>query len=189
YSKAYNEYATFLHQRYPFLSIEGGHYPPPPHKALLAQILSYVKIGFLVAIIFGFDPFNALNLATPNFYNWALQNKVYSCMMLFFVSNAIEGQLVSTGAFEISLGDIPVWSKLESVLTIIDLYYRKSNANANHDQTNENKIDDSQTRGTTRENDDGELRDLGKEHEFADEDSHDRYSNYEPKLSLDVEIC
>jgi len=33
--------------------------------------------------------------------------------MLFFLSNAIEGQLISTGAFEISFNDVPVWSKLE----------------------------------------------------------------------------
>ena len=29
-------------------------------------------------------------------------SQMYACMMLFFVSNAIEGQLISTGAFEIS---------------------------------------------------------------------------------------
>lgn len=26
---------------------------------------------------------------------------MYACMMLFFIGNAIEGQLISTGAFEI----------------------------------------------------------------------------------------
>lgn len=35
-------------------------------------------------------------------------------MMVFFLCNAIEGQLVSTGAFEISFNDVPVWSKLET---------------------------------------------------------------------------
>ena len=28
--------------------------------------------------------------------------QIYACMMVFFLSNAIEGQLLSTGAFEIS---------------------------------------------------------------------------------------
>lgn len=27
---------------------------------------------------------------------------MYACMMLFFISNAVEGQLISTGAFEVS---------------------------------------------------------------------------------------
>ena len=35
-------------------------------------------------------------------------------MMIFFVSNLIEGQLMATGAFEIFLNDMPVWSKLET---------------------------------------------------------------------------
>ncbi len=32
----------------------------------------------------------------------------------FFSGNAIETQLISTGAFEIQLDNLPVWSKLES---------------------------------------------------------------------------
>lgn len=39
---------------------------------------------------------------------------MYACMMLFFLGNAIETQLVSTGAFEISVDNMPVWSKIES---------------------------------------------------------------------------
>ena len=39
---------------------------------------------------------------------------IYSCFMLFFVCNAIETQLTSTGAFEISLNDVTIWSKLKS---------------------------------------------------------------------------
>ena len=35
-------------------------------------------------------------------------------MMTFFLCNAVETQLISTGAFEISLNDMPVWSKIES---------------------------------------------------------------------------
>lgn len=35
-------------------------------------------------------------------------------MMLFFLCNIIESQLIQSGAFEISLNDIPVWSKLET---------------------------------------------------------------------------
>lgn len=34
--------------------------------------------------------------------------------MFFFLSNIIEGQLVQSGAFEITLNDVPVWSKLET---------------------------------------------------------------------------
>ena len=35
-------------------------------------------------------------------------------MMVFFLSNMIENQYMSTGAFEITLNDVSVWSKLDS---------------------------------------------------------------------------
>jgi len=76
-------------------------------------VLSVAKLGFIAAILLGFDPFTALGLHSPGIIQWAINNKIYACMMIFFLSNAIEGQLISTGAFEIMLNDVPVWSKLE----------------------------------------------------------------------------
>lgn len=35
-------------------------------------------------------------------------------MMIFFLGNMIEGQLISSGAFEITLNDVPVWSKIQT---------------------------------------------------------------------------
>jgi len=52
--------------------------------------------------------------ATPSAFRWAMDNKLYACMMLFFISNAVESQLISTGAFEISVDSMPLWSKIES---------------------------------------------------------------------------
>ena len=43
-----------------------------------------------------------------------LDNKLYAGLMIFFLSNAVETQLISTGAFEIVLDSLPVWSKIES---------------------------------------------------------------------------
>lgn len=34
--------------------------------------------------------------------------------MIFFISNAVEGQMISTGAFEVSFNDVPIWSKLQT---------------------------------------------------------------------------
>ncbi|CAB3997922.1 Hypothetical predicted protein [Paramuricea clavata] len=58
--------------------------------------------------------FESLNIQPPDIYLWAKQNKMYAVMLIFFLANAIEGQLISTGAFEVELNDMPVWSKLES---------------------------------------------------------------------------
>lgn len=40
------------------------------------------------------------------------ENKIYSCLMIFFICNAIEGSLISTGAFEIYADDKLIASKL-----------------------------------------------------------------------------
>ncbi|KAL1256266.1 hypothetical protein QQF64_011811 [Cirrhinus molitorella] len=53
-------------------------------------------------------------METPGIWLWAQENKMYAGMMVFFLSNMIENQCMSTGAFEITLNDVPVWSKLQS---------------------------------------------------------------------------
>lgn len=72
------------------------------------------KIILIASILSGYYLFGMFNQAEPSWYRWCKENKIYSCMMVFFLCNTIEGQLVSSGAFEISLNDIPVWSKLET---------------------------------------------------------------------------
>eukprot|EP00745_Piridium_sociabile_P029186 TRINITY_DN47540_c0_g1_i1.p2 TRINITY_DN47540_c0_g1~~TRINITY_DN47540_c0_g1_i1.p2 ORF type:complete len:119 (-),score=20.09 TRINITY_DN47540_c0_g1_i1:187-492(-) len=72
------------------------------------------KLVLIGLVVSGMDPFAFLNMPTPGMYTWAKENKLYACLMLFFISNAIEGQMISTGAFEISYNDVPIWSKLES---------------------------------------------------------------------------
>lgn len=53
-------------------------------------------------------------METPAVYNWMLGNKLSACLMLFMFSNSIESMLLSTGAFEIYIGEEQIWSKLES---------------------------------------------------------------------------
>ncbi|GAA54911.1 Thioredoxin reductase-like selenoprotein T CG3887 [Clonorchis sinensis] len=56
----------------------------------------------------------SLGFATPSFLTYAFQNKVSFCLTAFLIGNLIEGQLLSTGAFEIYYNDMPIWSKLDS---------------------------------------------------------------------------
>lgn len=83
-------------------------------RQLFAQGLGILKIIIIAMVVLGQNPFPHLNIDTPSIFTWAVENKLYACLMIFFVSNAIEGQLISTGAFEISFNDVPVWSKLET---------------------------------------------------------------------------
>ncbi|KAK1785306.1 hypothetical protein P4O66_018702, partial [Electrophorus voltai] len=80
----------------------------------IASFLSIFKLAVICLIILGKDPFTFFRMETPGIWVWGQENKIYACMMVFFLSNMIENQCMSTGAFEISLNDVPVWSKLES---------------------------------------------------------------------------
>ena len=78
----------------------------------LFQVFMKLVLIFLIAA--GVNPFNYLGMDTPSFWTWASENRFYACLMIFFLCNAVEGQLISTGAFEIKLNDFPIWSKLET---------------------------------------------------------------------------
>lgn len=62
-----------------------------------------MKLLVIVLVVAGINIFEFCGTQTPNFWLWAQQNKFYACLMTFFICNAVEGQLISTGAFEILL--------------------------------------------------------------------------------------
>jgi len=80
----------------------------------LASLIGIAKWCLIAMVLANFNPFPALGMNTPNIFIWMTQNKIYACMMVFFLSNTIEGQLISTGAFEIIFNDVPVWSKIQT---------------------------------------------------------------------------
>uniref|UniRef100_A0A915BYJ7 SelT-like protein n=4 Tax=Ascarididae TaxID=6250 RepID=A0A915BYJ7_PARUN len=114
YRQAFDEFSRFVHEKYPSMKIDGSNYAPVAWKAILAQFIGFSKIAMIVLIVMGRDPFASIGRPTPTVFSWALNNKLSSCMMLFLLSNAIESSLMSTGAFEIYLGNEQIWSKLES---------------------------------------------------------------------------
>jgi selT/selW/selH-like putative selenoprotein len=110
----FEQFAQLVRTHYPQFEVAGENYPPPPTKALIARILSMFKMALLVCLLFGQNPFVLLNIPTPTIFTWALENKMYACLAIFFLSNSIETSLISTGAFEISINDVPLWSKLQT---------------------------------------------------------------------------
>lgn len=77
-------------------------------------IQSITKLLVIVCILGGVNVFMYIGQQQPGWWTWCLENKLYACMMLFFLCNIVEVQLMSSGAFEITLNDVPVWSKLET---------------------------------------------------------------------------
>uniref|UniRef100_A0A8C6DYI4 Selenoprotein T n=1 Tax=Moschus moschiferus TaxID=68415 RepID=A0A8C6DYI4_MOSMO len=114
YRRVFEEYMRVISQRYPDIRIEGENYLPQPIYRHIASFLSVFKLVLIGLIIVGKDPFAFFRMQAPSIWQWGQENKVYACMMVFFLSNMIENQCMSTGAFEITLNDVPVWSKLES---------------------------------------------------------------------------
>uniref|UniRef100_A0A8C8YVD0 Selenoprotein T n=1 Tax=Prolemur simus TaxID=1328070 RepID=A0A8C8YVD0_PROSS len=114
YRRVFEEYMRVISQRYPDIRIEGENYLPQPIYRHIASFLSIFKLVLIGLIIVGKDPFAFFGMQAPSIWQWGQENKVYACMMVFFLSNMIENQCMSTGAFEITLNDVPVWSKLES---------------------------------------------------------------------------
>lgn len=102
YKRAFEEYSTVLREKYPELTIIGDNFPPPTAKHYLALAFNVVKLLTIALIVINVDPFAMLGLETPTFWVWLASNRIYGCLMTFFISNTIEGQLISTGAFEIS---------------------------------------------------------------------------------------
>uniref|UniRef100_W5M178 Selenoprotein T n=1 Tax=Lepisosteus oculatus TaxID=7918 RepID=W5M178_LEPOC len=114
YRRVFEEYTRVLNQRYPDIRIEGENYLPLPVYRHIASFLSVFKLAVIGLIILGKDPFAVFGMQAPGLWQWGQANKIYACMMVFFLSNMVENQCMSTGAFEITLNDVPVWSKLES---------------------------------------------------------------------------
>uniref|UniRef100_A0A8C9S2H7 Selenoprotein T n=1 Tax=Scleropages formosus TaxID=113540 RepID=A0A8C9S2H7_SCLFO len=114
YRRVFEEYTRVLNQRYPDIRIEGENYLPLPVYRYIASFLSIFKFAVIGLIILGKDPFGFFGMQAPGLWVWGQENKIYACMMVFFLSNMIENQCMSTGAFEITFNDVPVWSKLQS---------------------------------------------------------------------------
>uniref|UniRef100_A0A1A7X1X2 Selenoprotein T n=1 Tax=Iconisemion striatum TaxID=60296 RepID=A0A1A7X1X2_9TELE len=112
--KVFQEYSNAISQVYPDIRIQGENHPPTPINKFVAQLISYLKLLSILLIISGQNPFSLLSLDTPSVWTWSQNNKIFSCLMAFFICNMMETHFLSTGAFEVTFNDVPIWSKLQS---------------------------------------------------------------------------
>jgi len=110
----YEQFRAGISERIPELTFEGVNFDPVIWRVLLAKALSYLKLVAIVLVASGYNPFLALGMDTPQFYEWAVSNKIYACLMSWFLTGMFENSLMSTGAFEVYYNDLQIWSKLES---------------------------------------------------------------------------
>lgn len=83
---------------------------------MVASVVSTLKWVLLGTVVFGekVNLWQMLSMAPPGPYVWSQQNKIVSCIGIFFACNAIENAMIQTGAFEVELNGMPIWSKLKS---------------------------------------------------------------------------
>ncbi|KAL0274219.1 UNVERIFIED_CONTAM: hypothetical protein PYX00_006691 [Menopon gallinae] len=113
YKSAFEQYADVISKKYPEIVVVGRVYPASGYNSLLAKMLFLFKFLILACIISGANLTPYIGRLSSA-WSWCISNKFYSCAMIFLICNMIEGHLISTGAFEISFNDVPVWSKLET---------------------------------------------------------------------------
>ena len=58
--------------------------------------------------------FDVFGVPVPEWYNGLQENKMMAMVGLFFAGNMMESSLLSSGAFEVSVNDEMLWSKLET---------------------------------------------------------------------------
>lgn len=111
YRKLFEDYVNMIRKNYPILQVDGENFNPPGYNMHIATALRFAKYLLILLIVCGVE-FGGRPM--PSIWQWCVENRMYSCIMIFFIGNAIEMQLISSGAFEIHFNDVPVWSKLET---------------------------------------------------------------------------
>jgi len=106
-----------LHQQFPHLEINGGNYPTPASKVLLAQCVQAVQFSLIGVALLGDYLFtHVLNYPAggpfPALYEQIREKKMFVGMGAWIVGNAITQGLTSTGAFEVYYNGQIVSSKL-----------------------------------------------------------------------------
>lgn len=114
YENLFKQFSQLVQTHYPYMALHGEHYSPGRICSSIGKALSILKILLLILILLNQNPFQWFHLSTPMIYSIALENKLYACLMIFLALNSMESFFVSTGAFEIFVDDVPLWSKLHT---------------------------------------------------------------------------
>jgi selT/selW/selH-like putative selenoprotein len=94
-------------------NIYGSNYPPPYHAQIIANVTSSLWVIGILLLIFGDYIFKAIGIQEPEFYVFMKNNKMGVFFGLFVLNN-LGSQQLATGAFEIYVDDVLIYSKLET---------------------------------------------------------------------------
>ncbi|KAL4458875.1 hypothetical protein ABPG75_013740 [Micractinium tetrahymenae] len=100
------------------MPIKLANHPPTALKGLAAQALLGVQLAALAAVFAGRQAEPWLARAgiqlPPEAWRAVEEKKLMICVGIWFVGNTVRQNLLSTGAFEVSYGGTPIFSKLDT---------------------------------------------------------------------------
>lgn len=115
YKQAFDEISKLLQANFPNIKVEGELHQPNWLRAQIVNLIFISKLALLIMIYMDFNPFTYLQMNSPSLWAHMSQNKVSSSLIILFIANSIESNMMSTGAFEILYNkNIPIWSKIET---------------------------------------------------------------------------
>jgi len=114
YRQAFEEISKMLQATFPQIKVEGEYHQPGWIRMQIVNLLFITKFAVLAMIFMDINPFNYLQMNTPRIWTHMTQSKISTSLIIFFISNSIETNMMSTGAFEILYNDYPIWSKIET---------------------------------------------------------------------------
>merc|ERR1712071_411595 len=96
----------------------GSHYPSPPIADVLSFIVSIIQVFGLTAVfmgesIFRFIPFTNRGQVIPEWYYNLKENPLGAMILVFFILPSLAQSFTTSGAFEVSLDGVLIYSKLE----------------------------------------------------------------------------
>jgi selT/selW/selH-like putative selenoprotein len=106
----------YLEGEFPGIHVDGENYPIPPLIELLLKVLQGVQLLAMALIVFGDGVWtNILRLrSVPSFYYKIKEYSFQVGILIFFVLPQILNKYIITGAFEMVLDGVTVYSKLET---------------------------------------------------------------------------
>jgi len=71
-------------------------------------------MALLLIMLTGTKLFDVFGVPVPEWYHGLQENKMMAMVGCFFMGNMVESSLLSSGAFEVSVNDEMLWSKMET---------------------------------------------------------------------------
>ena len=111
----YMQVENYIKSTYPEFNdnnISGSTYPPSQQAQMTAYLTNIVWLSGILLLFGGSFIFKTIGIEEPGMYVAMKENPVASFVCLFVI-NSVGASQLSTGAFEIKLNDIVIFSKLE----------------------------------------------------------------------------